>query len=170
LGRPLTRKDDLKAFKAKITSMSTDVHKEENFQEALREAHRYFMKPELRFELVEVMNALRDAQSSGESFTGADPLHAHLVLSLGEYLESHDQLPPLETVPDMHSTSEYFLQLQEVFRRKAQQEFDDFKAIVVRRLQVSLSLSLSPSLHLSPQCSYFILKLIAISVRYVYFY
>lgn len=89
---------------------------EENFQEALRDAHRYFDVPRLRDELSEVMNELRE-----KTLTATDSIYAFMIVSLAEYLDSHDQLPPLESVPDMHSTSEYFLALQEVFRKKAQQ-------------------------------------------------
>ncbi len=118
-------------MKEKITAMARDVHKEENFQEALREAHRCVRKPEMRWELEEVMDQLR-----GQTLTETDSIHSFMVASLAEYLDNHDLLPPLESVPDMHSTSEYFLQLQEIFRKKAQHEFDEFRAILERKLNV----------------------------------
>jgi NEDD8-activating enzyme E1 regulatory subunit len=112
--------------------MARHFHQEENFQEATREIHRLFLRANITPELRDTIAAIR-----ARTLLAHDSHHTLLCAALGQYLDHH-KFPPLESLPDMHSTSEYFLRLQEVFRDQAQVELKNFLEILRIQLLVCL--------------------------------
>lgn len=139
LGRLLTSKDTA-LIKQRLNVMSrSGCCNEDNFREALRETHRLFAQPRITDELAQAIHVL-----GARTLTAQDSVHCFLVQSLGEYLEKH-KFPPLESLPDMHSSSAYYARIQEIFRAQAHEEFEDFKRILHGKLTAAgLSLSHFP--------------------------
>lgn len=92
---------------------------EENFDEAVMNAHRVWAPPTLTTELLEI---LQDPKAS--SLTGRSPDFWVLVAALNQFMQSEGAgLPPVDgTLPDMHSSTQCYLDLQKIYKEKAEKD------------------------------------------------
>jgi amyloid beta precursor protein binding protein 1 len=103
-------------FKGVIKSFSNNVSNELNFQEAVREAYRAFTKKVLSVEAEELLKA----QKSEELKEGSSDFR-FLLRALQAFMETSEDanVPLAGQLPDMVSTTQYFIELQKLFQAKA---------------------------------------------------
>jgi len=124
-------KDEQNAFKDLVKSASLNSESgagEQNFREALDffNISQAFSNRKLDEEIVELIN-----QVSSTEFNKAASEYDILVRALGMFMsKSHGDVPLSGMVPDMTSTSEYFVGLQQAYQSKAATDKLQFKAIV----------------------------------------
>lgn len=111
------------AFAAMIKAIARDWHKEENFQQALREAYRV-MPTGYSQELTALFQ-----EELPESKFGV------LVATLKAFIAAFGQLPASAALPDMISTTSSFIALQAVFAAKAAEDRQAFTALLQDQLK-----------------------------------
>merc|ERR1719396_318414 len=101
-------------FKDMVKKMSRDYNKEINFQEAFQNAYLAYTKHDLPLDVVQLLQP----HSLKTSF---DVMVEALLL----FLKDNNNQPPLNgSIPDMTSSTEQFIQLQEAYQSKASQDFN----------------------------------------------
>lgn len=113
-----------KGFKEVVRSMSRDYASELNFQEAYKEAYLAYAKLDLPYETVELLNRVKSSSSSLDPSSSFD-----LMLdALRRFLEKHDDEPPLRgTIPDMTSTTDAYVALQNAYRARADRDLREMR-------------------------------------------
>ena len=109
-----------KAFKAAVAAMARNPD-EENFVEAVKEAHRACAGPELN----DAEAAIQQASELSSSSFGV------LTSGLGRFRAMYQGLLPLTGhLPDMTATTEAYVALQKVYASQAAKELDAYTALV----------------------------------------
>lgn len=110
-------------FKAVIKSMSRDYQMQVNFQEAFRDAYLAYTDRSLPEEVEQVLKS-----------TTIDGIRTNfdiLVFSLKQFMDAHDGLVPLNgSIPDMTSSTDFYVQLQQVYKNKANEDLAEMREIV----------------------------------------
>eukprot|EP00887_Chlorella_sp_A99_P005358 scaffold1.g5358.t1 len=111
------------AFKALISSWQREVEgiplDEENFNEAVSNAHKVWAAPGVPPELRAILD---DEAASPAHFGPSTPSFWVLVATLRRFLEQEGAglLPVEGSIPDMHATTSLYLELQRLYRDKAE--------------------------------------------------
>ena len=119
-----------KEFKAGIEKMKVKID-EENFDEAVAQAYRVTPGPA-------VPRAVRalfdDANLAGAAPTESTEPFFHLLAALREYLAQEPQaLPVSATLPDMHTDTKSYVELQTIYKDQARRERDAFARVLDKR-------------------------------------
>lgn len=143
---------DKEAFKFSLKGMSRDFNKEQNFEEAVKEAYRAFSSKTLPEEVLDLLVLQENKYLSAES-SEFDFLMRALQLFLDAQQPPDNSLqpqfgtatwralpaaqrwstasPPLGgSIPDMVSTTAFFVGLQQLFQTKARADRLTFKSIL----------------------------------------
>lgn len=133
---PSTR-EERDQFKLQVKSLSLELGAggmlEENLSEALRVVYLAHGKPELRQETLALF-----ANSKCDEMNLASEQHWVLTRALRDFYHSHDeQLPVTGAIPDMTSTTQLFVQVQQCFNNKSKRDYEDFSSLVDQALQLA---------------------------------
>ena len=140
---PPTSYDDKRAFKSLVISTSWDYANETNFSEAVDFAHRAYDRPQLDRLTEEVWGDAKavDVRADADAYWV-------VVAALRRFREKEGQgygVPVSQDIPDMHSKTEWYVQLKQLFR--ARSEKDTAAVIVhVHRILAELGMSEDPRL------------------------
>ena len=112
-------------FKSIIKDLRYDAD-ELNFNEALKQSFIAYTPLTLPNEVIELLNDIKTNELTHKSSEFDVLLH---TLSL--YLIKYDNIPPLiGKLPDMTSTTEYFLQLQAIYHNKSLLDRNNYNIIL----------------------------------------
>jgi len=124
-------------FAQRVRAASRDFTNEINFAEAHRHAYLAYKEapPVARgklTELVEQSQAAADHPNNRHHNSRVKlQKFAILLQALQQFLHQHDQQPPLlGKIPDMTASTELYIRLQTIYRRKAEQDVAAFRALV----------------------------------------
>jgi amyloid beta precursor protein binding protein 1 len=134
---------DKDSFKTMIKSMSKDYHMQVNFQEAHRDAYLAYTDRPLPDEVETILNS-----------TTIDSIKTNfdiMVFALKCFMEAHGGRTPLNgSIPDMTSSTELYVQLQQVYKNRANDDLGKMRELVestirslVNKNQVSSPLEIS---------------------------
>lgn len=114
-------------FKNIIQSMSRNYHMELNFQEAVDNASYIYTTLELPMEVNELLDNAEGIDGKAEINSSFDIL----LLALKQFMNDNNGFPPLNgSIPDMTSSTKYYIQLQNIYKKKAQRDLDEMKKII----------------------------------------
>ena len=106
---------------------------EENFDEAIAQAYRVTPGPAVP----RAVSALFDdptLQAGAALLTESTPPFFHLLAALKEYVAHDPQtLPVSATLPDMHTDTKSYVELQTIYKDQARRERDAFARVLVKR-------------------------------------
>lgn len=142
-GRVPQSSEEKEQFKASIKAMSNDFRpadgksyegwkggytEEENFQEAVKEAYRVYTPLQLPSEVLELIEAAKARDAA--------PTDLCIFLrALARFVEAHDGAVPLSgQIPDMVSTTKFYIELQGVYRSLAESDKAAFSSLVLEEL------------------------------------
>ncbi|KAH9253543.1 hypothetical protein BASA81_008590 [Batrachochytrium salamandrivorans] len=132
---PSTR-EERELFKVQVKSLSLEGEGgllEENLTEAIRVIYLAHGKPELRQETRELF-----ANGKCDEMNLASENHWVLTRALRDFYYKHDeQLPVTGAIPDMTSTTQLFVQVQQCFNVKSKQDYDEFSLLVDKALELA---------------------------------
>lgn len=112
--------------------MSRNFNKEENFQEGIKKASKAYKKTKVSEQLKQLIE-----QVESDPAKRADTPYSLMTRALGEYLRrTNGELPVTPSLPDMTSTSDFFLRLQVTYAERANQDSTLYKQILHELLQV----------------------------------
>ena len=115
--------EEKESFKEFIKSMSRNFDMQLNFQEAYRDSYLAYSNRTLPEEVQLVLE-----QTTTESMRTNFDL---MVFSLKLFMEAHRGRVPFNgSIPDMTSSTELFVQLQQVYKNKANEDFKKMRDIV----------------------------------------
>mmetsp|Transcript_5477 Transcript_5477/g.6027 ORF Transcript_5477/g.6027 Transcript_5477/m.6027 type:complete len:594 (-) Transcript_5477:157-1938(-) len=115
--------EEKKDFTNLIKSMSRNYNHELNFQEAVEKAFLAYSKKEIPYEILELLNNVCE-----DSIMSSFDL---LLLTLKRFMKVNHDFPPLVgTIPDMTSSTNYYMQLQEIYKTKAKNDEMQMKEIM----------------------------------------
>lgn len=118
-------------FKEMIKSMAFNFHTETNFEEAYNEAYLSYTPNELPYEVTEILNAYESSLSSSKPKDYQKDSFGIMIAALHKFLKSHQNQPPLNgTIPDMTSTTESYMALQNAYQTQAKSDFQEMKKLV----------------------------------------
>ncbi len=109
--------DEMTSFRNYVQSMSRNYENEINFQEAVAGAFKVRVDSSLPSEVKELIECAKNRRVSSEFDV--------MVLALGRFVsnEGGGELPPLTgAIPDMTSDTEMFIELQRLYRIKAERD------------------------------------------------
>ncbi|WVR06064.1 hypothetical protein IAU60_003092 [Kwoniella sp. DSM 27419] len=116
-------KNQLKAEKAKGD--------EENFDEALAQAYRVWMKSEVPWEVSQLLedDSVKNISSASKNL--------HILLhTLSRYLSSPPHLPPTSpSLPDMHSSTTSYVALQNLYKSQYRSDLSTFRGLLAEVLR-----------------------------------
>jgi amyloid beta precursor protein binding protein 1 len=137
-GATPSNKDAKDAFEALLKSMSIDINKETNFQEAVKHKSMAFTASSLPGPVQELIE-----EASQQPLTKDDSEFDILLNSLKIFIERSNGCAPLNgQVPDMTSQSASFVRIQKIYHDKAVSDMHALKAIIS---SVLLELGRNPS-------------------------
>ena len=116
-------------FAATIKAASRDFDTELNFQEAVRNAYTAYTP---RTVDADHLATLFDATATAAaSTTESSTQRFHCLLqALYEFLQRHNQQPPVNgSIPDMTASTDWYVQLQTVYREQAASDVAELKAL-----------------------------------------
>jgi NEDD8-activating enzyme E1 regulatory subunit len=117
-----TEKQEFQSF---VKSLSRNYDNELNFQEAVRNAYTAYTAREL-----DVDHLDRMAQTAAAATSSCPELH-FLLQALQQFLQHHNHEPPVTgTIPDMTASTELYIQLQKVYRDRAEQDYEEMRQLV----------------------------------------
>ncbi|ORX37378.1 hypothetical protein BD324DRAFT_625903 [Kockovaella imperatae] len=98
---------------------------EENFDEAIGQAFKCWNTSEIPYEVESLLS-----RDNVKNIT-ASSHNLHILLhTLGIYLQSHP-LPPISpSLPDMHSSTESYITLQNMYKRQYQSDLAEYKSVL----------------------------------------
>jgi len=100
---------------------------EENFDEAVAQAYRVTPGPAVP----RAVSALFDDAKLQEPLTESTPPFFHLLAALREYVAQDPQtLPVSATLPDMHTDTKSYVELQTIYKDQARRERDAFARVL----------------------------------------
>jgi amyloid beta precursor protein binding protein 1 len=119
-----------KEFKAGIEKMKVKID-EENFDEAVTQAYRVTPGPAVPRAVSALFD---DAKLHAAPLTEGTPPFFHLLAALREYvaLEPHT-LPVSATLPDMHTDTKSYVELQTIYKDQARKERDAFARVLEKQ-------------------------------------
>ena len=120
-----------KEFKAGIEKMKVKID-EENFDEAVAQAYRVTPGPAVP----RAVSALFDDPKlqAAPQLTESTPPFFHLLAALKEYVAQDPQtLPVSSTLPDMHTDTKSYVELQTIYKDQARKERDAFARVLEKR-------------------------------------
>ncbi|GAB4817852.1 hypothetical protein N2152v2_004898 [Parachlorella kessleri] len=117
----------LKAWQRHFDGVPLD---EENFSEAVANAHKVWSPPSIPSELRSI---LEDECCTSLSATSSD--FWVLAAALKRFLDEHGTLPLEGSIPDMHASTQLYLELQRVYREKAEVDASQVEAHTRELLQ-----------------------------------
>lgn len=94
---------------------------EENFEEALQNVNNAFVKSKISSDIEKI---LTDALSVNLRNENQNSQFWILVRALREFVSQHHKLPLRGTLPDMFSDSQRYIELQTIYKRKADQDIE----------------------------------------------
>eukprot|EP01132_Coremiostelium_polycephalum_P005270 gene5270-6561_t len=121
---PETRQEK-EEFKQFFTSKSRSIHNEENFQEGVKNLLKSLQPARIPSDLDAI---LKDPKAV--NITDQTDDFWILVSALKGFVETHGTVPLLGNVPDMHSDTTGFIQLQKIYQEKAIADLSDFTSRV----------------------------------------
>lgn len=113
-------------FAARIKAKSRDWNEEENFQEAVKFAHKAFLNPSnlpANVEKVFSSDFLKKIDENSDSFW-------ILADALKRFYEKHQLLPVRSIVPDMTSDTDNYLKLKKIYEKKAEEDRKEIQSLI----------------------------------------
>eukprot|EP00347_Sterkiella_histriomuscorum_P009093 403342543 len=107
-------------FRQIIKHTSRNFSKELNFIEAFDNAFKCFKQPEIRYTLEEIFE---DPKIQDKNETSSFWI---LCAALQRYYTTHGLLPLSGKLPDMTSTTDFYLALQRIYQEKALEDMEEF--------------------------------------------
>ena len=100
---------------------------EENFEEAEAQAYRCWTQTSVPSEVIEVFN-----DQSVVKLQPSSPPFCHLAAALHSYTKNQPPytLPLSSTLPDMKSSTAYYIELQKLYKKRAEEEKEIFKSYI----------------------------------------
>jgi amyloid beta precursor protein binding protein 1 len=132
-------------FKKMIQSMSRNYHMELNFQEAVDNASLVYTTLDIPCEVEELLhvaeenlknklNGVEGSDNGSENEnTGGSLVTSFdiLLVALKRFMDNNNGYPPLNgSIPDMTASTTYYIQLQNIYKTKAQKDEDEMKTII----------------------------------------
>jgi len=126
------------AFKEVIKAMSKNWNHEMNFQEASENAYVAYATQDIPWEVQELLNGAEDSvknkmdkiSASSAATSAAVTSFDVLLLALKRFVDKHN-LPPLNgSIPDMTSSTQSYIQLQGLYKNKAESDKEDMRLII----------------------------------------
>lgn len=116
-------------FKAVVKSLARDYGRELNFEQAVKESYRAYTPSQLTPSL----ETLLSSDISGD-VNGSSPFSVMLG-ALRRFVQANDGLLPLSgSIPDMVATTDSFIHLQQIYQRKALEDFKAFSSMLMDEL------------------------------------
>ncbi|OWT36091.1 amyloid beta protein binding protein 1 [Cryptococcus neoformans] len=104
---------------------------EENYDEALAQAYRVWIKSEVPWEI----KCLLDDETVKNISTNSKNLHI-LLHTLSQYIIPAPHLPPTSpSLPDMHSSTAHYVALQNMYKAQYQADLKQFRSLLSEVLQ-----------------------------------
>ncbi|KIL59751.1 hypothetical protein M378DRAFT_26843 [Amanita muscaria Koide BX008] len=125
------------SFKSLVSSMKRKLD-EENFEEAESQAYRCWTSSSVPSEIVSLFSDSRLSAPSASlpafaSFASLPPFF-QLLKALQIFTERNGYLPLTSTLPDMRSSTEEYVRLQNLYKRRAEEEKAEVKNILIDEL------------------------------------
>lgn len=124
LPKTFAEKDE---FKETIKAMAKNYSSELNFNEAVEKAYKAFGYEPVPYEIQQILD---DEKASSNEF------HSNfwtLVSALKQFVEVNGCLPVNGKVPDMTATSDFYITLQKIYQKKAQEDREKFSKILTEQ-------------------------------------
>jgi hypothetical protein len=122
-----------KHFQESIKALSRSFQNEINFQEAHKEFFSAYKRP---FPSEELQTLIE--QQKNKPLNKEDDDFSFLLRALDLFLQENNNFVPLNGfLPDMTSTTDWYVQLQSIFHNKASQDRAWFRSLLFRELEVS---------------------------------
>lgn len=112
-----------KEFKDLIKSMAMDFSKELNFDEGVKKSFLMFQTPDYP----DVMEVLENPKISDKSVKSSFSVYS---AALKKFYDQVKTLPVSGAIPDMTSHTDYYLGLQSVYIKKAEQDYQTMLGFV----------------------------------------
>ena len=137
-------------FRSIIQQLSRDFSKEINFQEAYENAYLGYAEPQLPSEVSSLLEHVV------QSWDSSIPLHSSfdvLLLALHRFMIRSSNQPPIHgSIPDMTSSTERYIELQQIYKVKAEEDRTLFQSLVQEILyQVSQAQNVPSSLNVTDE-------------------
>jgi amyloid beta precursor protein binding protein 1 len=116
--------DEKQAFRDTIKSMARNFDMELNFQEAHSEAYLAYTPRELPWEV-------QDLIATAQQNTSDKSKWMVLLRALGEFMNTHQDPPLHGSIPDMTSSTSWYVELQTIYQTKAAQDVAYLKQLVL---------------------------------------
>ncbi|BEI88551.1 uncharacterized protein CcaverHIS019_0112690 [Cutaneotrichosporon cavernicola] len=120
-----TSKEDKEAFKKLLNSWRMK-YDEENFDEAVGQAYRASVPSELPYDVAELINDPAVVSISMSS------KNLHILLhTLRRFMDTPPKLPPVApSLPDMHSSTESYVNVQQLYKQAFQEDLAMFSSLL----------------------------------------
>jgi amyloid beta precursor protein binding protein 1 len=116
--------DEKQAFRDTIKSMARNFDMELNFQEAHSEAYLAYTPRELPLEVQELISAAQQDPSDKSKWMV-------LLRALGEFMKTKQDPPLHGSIPDMTSSTSWYVELQKIYQTKAKFDVAYLKQLVL---------------------------------------
>ncbi|EJT99632.1 hypothetical protein DACRYDRAFT_17288 [Dacryopinax primogenitus] len=103
---------------------------EENFDEAVAQAYRMWTPTVVPSETRALLS-----DPSVTTITSSSPSIFYFLLALSHFVQQHSYLPLVPTLPDMHTTTDTYVELQNLFRAQADREMLVFEDCLKRAVE-----------------------------------
>lgn len=119
------------AFKEVIKSLSKNWNNEMNFHEASENAYLAYATQDIPWEVQELLNGVEDSVKNKIEKSAVVTSFDVLLLALKRFVDKHNNLPPLNgSIPDMTSSTQSYIQLQGLYKTKAESDKKDMRLII----------------------------------------
>lgn len=122
--------DEKSSFRQIIKSMSRNWNNEVNFQEADENAYLAYTVEELPFEMQDLLFRAEERIKSKKSSLGSVTAFDVLLVSLKRFIDHQERLPLNGSIPDMTSSTELYISLQSLYKKKAEEDKEYIQDIV----------------------------------------
>ena len=125
-GSPPSTYAEKQEFKKIIRNMKKQSD-EENFEEAEAQAYRCWTQTGIPSEVIEVFN-----DQSVVKLQPSSPPFCHLAAALHSYTKNQSPytLPLSSTLPDMKSSTTFYIELQKLYKKRAEEEKETLKSYI----------------------------------------
>ncbi len=139
-------------FKKMIQSMSRNYDMELNFQEAVTNASLVYTTLDIPCEVEELLeNAEEHLRDETYALTSFDVL----LVALKRFMKDNNGYPPLNgSIPDMTASTSYYIDLQNVYKTKAQKDEEQMKNIIASIVEECGNASSMPSVSDEELCTF----------------
>jgi len=118
------------AFRIIIKSMSRNWNNEVNFQEADENAYLAYNVEELPPETLELLMTAEDKMITKKSSGAFATVFDVLLVALKRFIDQKGYPPLNGSIPDMASSTESYIHLQEIYKKKADEDKNDMRRLV----------------------------------------